>query len=120
MSLRKYQEKSNSPHPHIGEMVRKVMVKRGVSQAELARKMNVTSSSMAQYLQNSSLQFGILWNLGIALEHDFLTELLNYYPATISLNEKSKLVSELRDKTMTITDLEKKIKIYKSALGIRD
>jgi len=120
MSLRKYQEKSVSPHPHIGALVRKAMVNKGVSQAELARRMQVTSSSLAQYFQNSSLQFGILWNLGIALEHDFLTELSNYYPVNISFNEKSKLVSELKEKTDKITDLEKEIKIYKSALGIRD
>jgi len=96
------------------------MFNKGVSQAELARRMQVTSSSLAQYFQNSSLQFGILWNLGIALEHDFLTELINYYPVNISFNEKSKLVSELKEKTEKITDLEKEIKIYKSALGIRD
>lgn len=120
MSLRKYQEKSATPHPHIGALVRKAMVNKGVSQAELAKRMQVTSSSMAQYLRNSSLQFGILWNLGIALEHDFLSELVNYYPSTISLNEKSKLVAELKEKTEKITDLEKEIKIYKSALGIKD
>lgn len=119
MSLRKYEEKSTSPHPHIGAMVRKVMINKAVSQAELARRMQISSSSLAQYFQNSSLQFGILWNLGIALEHDFLTELSNYYPANISFNEKSKLVSELKEKTDKITDLEKEIQIYKSALGIR-
>ena len=120
MSLRKYQEKTASPHPHIGAMVRKVMINKAVSQAELARRLQISSSSMAQYFRNSSLQFGILWNLGIALEHDFLTELSNHYPVNISFNEKSKLVSGLKEKTEKINDLEKEIKIYKVALGIKD
>lgn len=120
MSLRKYQEKSASPHPHIGALVRKVMISKGVSQAELARRLQVTSSSMSQYLENSSLQFGILWNLGIALEHDFLTELCNHYPTAITPNEKSKLIIELNEKTEKIIDLEKEIQIYKAALGIRN
>jgi len=120
MSLRKYQEKSSAPHPHLGALVRKVMYSKAISQAELARRMQVRPSSLAKYFQNASLQFGILWNLGIALEHDFLTELSNYYPVNISFNEKSKLVTELKEKTEKISDLEKEIKIYKAALGIRD
>lgn len=96
------------------------MLSKRISQAELARRMQVTSSSMAQYFQQSSLQFGILWNLGIALEYDFFTELSNHYPANIPFNEKSKLVVELKQKTERIIDLEKEINIYKSALRIRE
>jgi len=119
MSERKYLEKSVNPHPHIGNMVRKAMFNKGVSQAELARRLGLTSSSVAQYFRQSSLQFGILWNIGIALNYDFLNELTNYYPSTIAFNEKSTLILDLNEKSVKITDLEKEIQIYKAALGIK-
>ena len=91
-----------------------------ISQAELARKMQISSSSMSALFTRPSMQFGILWNIGIALEYDFLTEIANNYPATIPRNEKSKIVSALNAKEKEVEDLEKEIRIYKSALGIRE
>lgn len=120
MSLRKHQEKSPNPYPHIGAMVRSVMTKKRISQAELARRMDISSSSLARYFNHSSLQFGILWNLGIALEYDFLTKIANHYPTNIPLNEESKLVIDLQAKEKQLEDLEKEIKIYKAALGIKE
>lgn len=119
MSLRKYQEKKEHPHPHIGALVKKVMIAKSVSQAELARRMELKPTSIAIYLKRSSLQFGILWDLGIALKHDFLLEIANSYPSGFALNEKSTVLQELNEKTLKIIDLEKEIEIYKSALGIR-
>lgn len=120
MSLRKYQEKSQNPYPHIGAMVKSVMVNKRISQAELARRMDISSSSLARYFNHSSLQFGILWNLSIALEYDFLTKLANLYPKNIPLNQESKLVIDLQEKQRRLEDLEKEIKIYKAALGIKE
>jgi len=119
MTLRKYQRSNKNQHPHIGNMVKKVMDQKNISQAEVARRLQLTSSSVANYLKQSSLQFGILWNIGIALEHDFLSELMNYYPAEIQFNTQSKLIKELTDQTNTISSLEKEIEIYKNALGIK-
>lgn len=118
MSIRKYQEKKEHPHPHIGALVRKAMVKKSVSQAELARRMGLKSTAIAIYLKRSSLQFGILWDLGIALKHDFLLEIANSYPAGFPLNERSTLLQELNEKTLKIIDLEKEVVIYKNALSI--
>jgi len=119
MKARKYQEKVKNPHPHIGMLVKRIMEEKKISQAELARRMQLTPTSIVNYFKQSSLQFGILWNIGIALEHDFLTELTNYYPADITFNSNSKLVEELNNKTNQIKDLEKEIEIYKKALGIK-
>jgi len=120
MELRKHLQPSANPHPHIGNLVWKVMNSKRISQAELARKMQISSSSMSALFTRPSMQFGILWNIGIALEYDFLTEIANNYPATIPRNEKSKIVSALIAKEKEVEDLEKEIRIYKSALGIRE
>lgn len=119
MSLRKYQEKKEHPHPHIGALVRKAMLEKNVSQADLARRIGLKSTAIAVYLKRTSLQFGILWDLGIALKHDFLLEIANSYPPGFPLNDRSAVLQDLNEKTLKITDLEKEIAIYKNALGIK-
>lgn len=120
MMNRMYLRKSNHPHPHIGQLVKNVMRDKKLSQAEVARRMTISPSSLTNYFKQPSLQFGILWNLGIAMEYDFLTELSDYYPPGFVLNAKSKMVAELDEKIKLIADLQKEISIYKSALGIKE
>lgn len=119
MAIRKYQEKKPNPHPHIGALVKKALIKNSVSQAELARRMSLKPTSIGIYLKRSSLQFGILWDVGIALNYDFLSELINHFPSGFPLNEDSEILKELKEKNTRITDLEKEIEIYKNALGIK-
>lgn len=95
------------------------MIEKRISQAELARRMGLKATSIANYFKQSSLQFGILWDLGIVLQHDFLLEITNYYPSGFSLNTNSAVIKELNEKSFRITNLEKEIEIYKNALGIR-
>ncbi len=117
---RTYLRKSSNPYPHIGQLVKKVIEDKKLSQAEVARRMAVSPNSLTNYLRQPSLQFGILWNLGIALEYDFLTELTDYYPPGLLLNKNSKLIAGLDEKTKLIADLQKEIGIYKKALGIKE
>jgi len=119
MSIRKYQEKKEHPHPHIGNLVRKVMVAKNINSAELSRRLGLSKTGVGMYLNRSSLQFGILWDLGIELKHDFLSEIANHYPSDIPLNENANIIKESEEKKAKIVDLEKEIEIYKNALGIR-
>lgn len=119
MKGRQYLQKTAHPYPHVGEWVKKVMQSQKISQAELARRLQVSPNSLINYFKQPSLQFGILWNIGVALQYDFFTELANYYPPAIPLNENSKIVAELNEKKALISDLQKEIEIYKSALGIK-
>lgn len=119
MSIRKYQEKKEYPHPHIGALVRKVMAAKNISKVELSRRLGLSPTGVGIYLNRASLQFGILWDIGIVLKHDFLLEIANHYPAGVPMNENSNIIKELNEKKAKIADLEKEIEIYKNALGIR-
>lgn len=119
MGLKTYQLKKSNPHPHIGSMVEKVMKTKGISKAELARQMGLSGVSIGFYLKHHSLQFGILWDLGIALKHDFLLEITNSYPEGFPLNENANIIKKLNENKAKIADLEKEIEIYKNALGIK-
>lgn len=109
--IRKHLEEMEYPHPHIGNLIAKVLRDKHISQAEAARRMNVSSSTISGYLSQPSIQFGILWKLCIVLKHDFLSELKGYYPPTMpSPNNDAE-----RER---IKDLEKEIAIYRAALKI--
>lgn len=108
---RKYLDKMEYPHPHLGNLIEKVIVKQRISRAEMARRMNVSPSTFNNYLRQPSIQFGILWKISIALKYDFLSELKAYYPPTMpSPNNDAE-----RER---IKDLEKEIAIYRAALKI--
>lgn len=120
METRKYQLKKEHPHPHIGRMVRRAMNAKNISQSDLARRMGVSANTVSSYLKNASLQFGIVWDIAVAIQYDFLSELVNYYPEAVSLNEASKVMITLREKEALVADLQKEIAIYKKALKIDD
>ncbi|MFC3160315.1 hypothetical protein SAMN05443633_102369 [Chryseobacterium arachidis] len=91
-----------------------------MTQAEVARRMGIIPNSLANYFKQPSLQFGILWNIGLALEYDFLKELTNYYPAGLPFNENANIIRELNEKKEALDEMQKEIRIYKSALGIQE
>ena len=113
-------DKTSHPHPHIGNMIHQFLKQNGISNAALARKLNISSSNIKIYLEKNTLQFSTLWNISIALDYDFLGEIMNNYPDEIRLNPNGMLLKELNENKSEVTDLQKEIKIYRSALGIKD
>lgn len=103
-------EKIEYVHPHLGEMVMKVMQEKRISQAEVARKIGVGQSTVAHYLRQPSLQFGTLWKFCIALQYDFLADFQKLYPNTMPPKDTTE--------QQKIKELEKEIAIYKAALRI--
>lgn len=108
---KKYLNEMEHPHPHLGNMIAEVMREKRLTKSYIARKMNISPSTMAKYLQNPSIQFGILWRLCLAIEYDFLSVLKSYYPASIRKEEPTEAYEKIKD-------LEKEIAIYKNILKI--
>ena len=100
------------PHPHIGNMVVAVLKQQGKNKTDLSKMLGVSRTSLAQYLGKASFQFSILWNIGIALNHDFFTELCNHYPSAMPRNQKSVLVKENLELKVKLEEVEKTCSIY--------
>lgn len=77
---KKFHNQGAFPYPHIGRMIAKQMTLRNVTKAELARRLGVTSGVIYPYLKQESVQFGILWKIGIAINHNFFADLVPYLP----------------------------------------
>ncbi len=90
--------------PHIGSYITSLMGKTHMTQSEVARKLGVKSSVVSQYREQVSVQFGILWTLSKAFNHNILAE----------MGEKLNVPYE----TQTEKALKKELKTLKQELDI--
>jgi hypothetical protein len=111
-------------HPHMGEMVEKVMNEKGVNNTVVSEKISRSRTGVARYKLEPSLQGRILWKLGLVLQHNFFADLSAQFPIQVttaehlqernSLNEIIQTKDEqLKEKDQQIRDLEKELAIYK-------
>ena len=96
---------NQNPHPHLGELIRAYMTKNRITKAEAGRNLGVTTTEVVKYLRRPSLQFHVLWNFCIALQHDFLADLQLDFPENFPRVENPK-----------IAELQKEIEIFERLL----
>jgi len=100
-------------YPHNGKFLQDYIKKNGVNRAELARKLNVSNTTVYQYAESSSLQLSVLWKSSLALNHNFVAELSELLPVEYS----SKRETELKNKIKVLeTELEIKTSIYEKMI----
>lgn len=58
--------------PHIGNMLKKFYVARKVNKAGLARDILKDKSTVQTYETRASLPCHVLWDISVAVEHNFL------------------------------------------------
>ena len=118
MEVRKYQIQGDKPYPHMGELVRKRLRQKGVSNAILARKLNITPIGVTRYFGRSSLQAGILWNISVAIGYNLFAEMGMGLPVPYKYTGHEEAIIILKEqcteKDKRIEDLEKELSIYKS------
>ena len=59
----------------IGKLVRQVMYEQGMTKARLARKIDRSASVTKRVIYSSSFQTYLVWELSVALNHNFFTDL---------------------------------------------
>ncbi|WP_432672797.1 hypothetical protein [Flavobacterium sp. SM2513] len=102
--------------PHLGGLIKRRMKERRVTNSEMARKMGVTSQTFGSYLKNESLQFRILWEAGLALEYNFLADLMADLPEKVLNSAASKFQDVILAQAEEIKDLKKEVAILKEVL----
>ncbi|MFA6059630.1 MAG: hypothetical protein WC756_15595 [Taibaiella sp.] len=118
MQPRKYQIQSDKPYPHMGELVRMRLRQKGVSNAILARKLNITPIGVTRYFGRGSLQAGILWNISVAIGYNLFAEMGMSLPVPYKYAGHEEAIIILKEqcteKDKRIAELEKELSIYKS------
>ena len=82
--------------PHNGKLLTDYLLKNDINRAGLARKMNVSNTSVYQYAGSSSLQMSILWKASIALNHNFVAELGELLPVKHKTGNEIQLEEEIK------------------------
>jgi transcriptional regulator with XRE-family HTH domain len=113
---KKYKIQGASPHPHIGKLIQKKVREKQLSYAEVARRMGVNATVFQVYLSQTSVQFGILWKIGIVIEYNFFADLMSYLPPTTLNANDSFFQQKIKEQDNEILDLKKEIEIYKNIL----
>lgn len=131
-TIRKYLTPFENPYPHMGQLLAKRIKLAGFSDAEIARKLSLSANTVSAYSSSKSVQAGILWNIGIAIKHNFFAEIGKSMPVPFKDPDAEKLLQDFqqqlaakeeqvseRDKEISeqarkISDLEKELAIYKS------
>ena len=115
-TIDKQNSKGGNQLPHIGNLVAEIMKQKKMTVAEVARKLGVTSSSVANYLRNDSLQIRILWQLAVVLEYNFLADVMDFLPEKVLNSTESSFQKSITAQASEILDLKKEIEIYKGIL----
>ncbi|MCE5332308.1 MAG: hypothetical protein LLF95_09225 [Bacteroidales bacterium] len=104
-------------YPHNGKLMHDYIAKYGVNRAELARKMNVSTTSVYQYAGSPSLQLSILWKASLALNHNFLAELGEKLPVDYITNREAEQKQQIDELQKELEKLKFELSIYKNIVG---
>jgi len=63
------------PSLNLGTLIRTVQKQERITHAVLARRLKRDQSAIKRILNNSSIQTYLVWELSVALEHNFFTDL---------------------------------------------
>ena len=115
-TTKKYQTQGSVSYPHIGQFLRQYFAKHGVNRAAVARELNVADTSTTRYLSQGSLQFGILWKISVAVNHNLLADLASRLPIPFKTPREIALETELKAMQEELNALKLENKIYKELL----
>ena len=92
--------------PVIGSLIHNYFKLKRIFKAALARKMNLKPSSISYCLKQKSVQTQFLWDLSVALEHNFYQDIANLLPENYSVTTPNNI-----DLKNQIAALEKQVLI---------
>lgn len=115
-TAKKYQTQGAVSYPHIGQYLRQYFTKNGVNRAAVARELGVADTSTTRYLVQESLQFGILWKISVAINHNLLADLASRLPIAFATPREIALEAELKAVQEELNALKLENKIYKDLL----
>ena len=99
--------------PHIGTMLKNFYVERKVNKAGLARAIIKNKSTVQTYDTRSSLPCRVLWDISVAVQHNFFADLAAQLPQTYTTN-----VPEDTTQADRIAQLEEENKILAGQLEL--
>ena len=108
--------------PHAGQMVRRVMDKQLVNQAELSRRMQVSQTTLTRMLRQPTLHAALLWKLGLVLQYNFFETLALDFPVALqptaaALEQTQQLQQQITTLQQQLAEAQLENRVYQKVLG---
>ncbi len=104
-------KKNTENYPHNGNFLKKAIREKGLSSSELAQLTGHHPSLFPYYKRSASLSFKVLWNLGLSLERNLISELGESFPLAYETEREKALKKENEE-------LKRELEIYKQVIGL--
>lgn len=102
-----------------GKLLDAFLSKHRIAKSDLGNGINRTGVSIIRYIQNSSIQTGILLDICHALKHNFFQDIADQLPTEFSVSKPPLDNSAtLTEKDHEIEDLKAQIKILQAEKGV--
>ena len=94
--------------PNVGNMLKNYYSANRVNKAALARRINRTSTTVQKFHTRRSLQCNVLWDISVALQHNFFADIAAQLPQSYSTNlpetnDPAKRIAQLEEENKTLT-----------------
>lgn len=103
---KKYKKITDAKYPDVGNFINYHIQSKKLSKAQLIRDLGINPSTLNNYFKNDSLQFGILWRISKALNHNFIAQLAEYLHIPFETYRERELLAQLNEKQKRIEQLE--------------
>jgi|MesohylFT_1024984.scaffolds.fasta_scaffold62439_2 hypothetical protein len=93
--------------PSTGKLLVSYFDRKRINRAALSRKLNLSIGSVLNYQKNDTIQSALLWDISVALNHNFFMDLAVKMPKEFTTEadlytEKNKKIAELEQEILIL------------------
>ena len=110
---KKYLQKSTNDSIHVGNLIAWMIQEKHLKKKDVAQHLNVHSTTLTQYVKQTSVQVGILWRLSQALQYNLLIDLGQRLKIPFETQTEKLLKQELAAKNTELEHLKIELNLLK-------
>lgn len=110
---KKYLQKRDDDHPHLGNFVHWFIKKQGVTKTFVAKQLDVNPLSLPRYFKHSSLQFSIIWRISKAINYNMVADLGQRLKIPFETEAEKELRAQLAEKEEVIKKMEIQLELLR-------
>ncbi|WP_379967241.1 transcriptional regulator [Epilithonimonas sp. UC225_85] len=110
---KKYLEKRLDDPPALGNFINWHFKQNNTRKKEISTFLDILPTTLNQYFKQPSFQFGILWRISQAANHNFLMQLGERLGIDYQTKKEKELLELLQEKDAEINSLKTQLGVYK-------
>lgn len=117
-SSKRYLQKKSNDSLHIGNLIAWIIQEKKLKKVDIAQQLNIAPTTLAQYFKQSSIQVGILWRLGQAMNYNLLADVADRFPIDFETKKEAALQQILSEKEEELNILKTELNLLKKIYKI--